>query len=503
MQSAVTVPLEHAPAGIASMAGCLFPTSPRRTSIDSPETAPAAGPLGQFSGRRVHLIGIGGCGMSGAAAMLSTAGAIVSGSDQSVFAGMGQLVERGVRVTIGHDASHMRDDVELVLITAAIPPTNVELIAARQRGLCVLKYAEFVGLIMDGFRGVAVAGTHGKSTTTALSAHLFREAGLSPSFIVGARSHQLGGSSGLGSGPHLIVESCEFNRSFLHFHPEMAAVLNVETDHVDCFSSLEEIIEAFAEFMGNVRPGGLLLCNGDDRFAMEAAQTAGRPIQTFGLNPDADWRAVGLSAERGRFSFEVEYRRNPMLSARLSKPGLHNVMNALAAIALAHRAGATPEQISAALPDFKGINRRMTYCGTPGGVTIVDDYAHHPTEIRVTIEAMRDWYEPKRLWVVFQPHQQARTDYFLEDFAISLARADEVVVPDVYAVREASAARVHASSEALATRIRSHGTNARYLPELADAAEHVLRSAAAGDLVLTLGAGDVWRVADELVQRIR
>jgi UDP-N-acetylmuramate--alanine ligase len=448
------------------------------------------------------MIGIGGSGMSAAGALLLKLGARVSGSDAVDFEGLGGLVSAGARVSVGHRAEQLDPRTELVVISAAIPESNPELAAARRRGLPVMKYAELLGAVMGHRRGVAIAGTHGKSTTTAMCAHLFRESGLSPSFIIGARSDQLGGNGDVGSGPDLIVESCEYDRSFLHLRPVSAAILNIEPDHLDCYGVFERIVEAFADFAGNVKPDGLLVCSAEDRWAVEAAKAAKARVQTFGFESGADWRAVNLTSDRGRYAFDVHLNGRPVLSARLSIPGRYNVGNALAAVALTCYAGGDPDAIAPALETFSGIRRRMTWRGEGGGVTVVDDYAHHPTEIRVTIEAVRYRYQPKRTWVVFQPHQYSRTRFFIDEFAGSFTGVDEVIVPDVYGAREVDTAAEPVGSEELVSRICKKGGRARYLPTLEASAEHVARHVAEGDLVVTMGAGDVWKVADELVERI-
>lgn len=454
------------------------------------------------NGLRVHLIGIGGSGMMGAAALLRDMGSRVSGSDLTGFAGLGVLVRSGVRVSIGHCQSQVDADVELVVASAAVPESNPELALARRRGIPVINYAELLGALMAVREGVAIAGTHGKSTTTAMTAHLFREAGLSPSFVIGARSGQLGGSSGLGQGPHFIVEACEFNRSFLHFRPRLAAVLNVEPDHLDCYRDLDEIVAAFTDFCGHVDPRGLVVLNGDDPRAVRAAAKSRCEVQTFGFSESADWSARELKSDRGRFLFDVWFRGSWVLNGRLSIPGRHNVANALPAIALAYRAGGDPAAVAAALPTFAGVDRRLTWRGEGHGVTILDDYAHHPTEIRVTIEAARSRYQPKRTWIVFQPHQTSRTRYFMNEFAESFRLADEVIVLNVYCARENDETAGRSGAEELVARIRHHGGHARYLATFAAVADHLAANLTEGDLVMTMGAGDIWKVTDELVERL-
>ncbi|MEK6798454.1 MAG: UDP-N-acetylmuramate--L-alanine ligase [Planctomycetota bacterium] len=453
-------------------------------------------------GLRIHMIGIGGSGMSGAAALLRARGAEVSGSDLAQFEGLGQLIASGVRVTVGQRAANVDEKVEVVVASAAIPAGNPELVAARDRGLPVVKYAEVLGTLMSGRDGVAIAGTHGKSTTSGLAVHLLREAGLSPSFVIGARSWQLGGNGGAGEGRHFVVEACEFDRSFLQFHPRYAAILNVEPDHLDCYRDVEEIVDAFGDFARNVSGDGLLVCNGEDERAIRAARRCVGDVETFGFLPSADWRATELESDRGRFAFNVRHRGSVALSTRLSIPGVHNVANALAAIAIAMRCGADPAKLAAGVSSFAGVDRRMTWRGRGRGVTIVDDYAHHPTEIQVTLRAAIQRYVPTRVWVVFQPHQAARTRHFMSEFAESFEGVEEIIVPDIYGARETEATANPMGSAELVARIKNHGVRARYEPQLKDIARYLTDRVDAGDLVLTMGAGDVWKVADELVERL-
>lgn len=457
--------------------------------------------FGDATAMRIHMVGIGGAGMIAAAGLLRDMGSRVTGSDLIAFEGLGALVSSGVRVSIGHHESQLDEDVELVVASAAVPESNAELTLARHRGIPVIKYAELLGSLMALREGVAIAGTHGKSTTTGLTAHLFREAGLCPSFIIGARSSQLGGSSGLGNGRHLIVESCEFNRSFLQFRPYLAAILNVEPDHLDCYRDIEEITDAFTEFARRVNPRGLLVCNAEDPRSMRAAQAATCTVQTFALEKDADWNVRNLRNECGRYSFDVCFNGEFVLSGKLAIPGRHNVANALASIALAYQAKADLSKLSDSLATYMGVDRRMSWKGAGRGITVLDDYAHHPTEIRVTIDAARSCYRPKRLWVVFQPHQVSRTRSFMSEFAESFGRADEIVVPDVYCAREADAQAGREGSQELVSRICKAGGRAAYVPALSSVTDHVAQRLAAGDVVMTMGAGDVWKVADELVER--
>jgi len=447
------------------------------------------------------MIGIGGCGMSGAAVILSALGARVSGSDGFPFSGVGALVARGINVHLNHDAVHLPPQAALVVISAAIPPSNPELQAARQRGTRVMKYAELLGLLMRERQGVAIAGTHGKSTTTAMVAHVFRTAGLNPTHVVGAAAEQIGGSAALGDGPHMIVEACEFDRSFLQFDPVYGAILNVERDHLDCYREFDALVDAFAAFAQRFHPDGLLVCSGQDACARRASEAARCRVERFTIEGDGHWNATAVMSQAGRYRFTVQYSGVRRFDVELIIPGLHNVGNALAAAAVADGAGVPAEAITRGLGTFRGVGRRLTLRGSGRGVTIVDDYAHHPTEIRCTIQAAQGAYAHRRTWVVFQPHQYSRTRYLLDEFAASFGGVDEVVVPDVYDARGDETTERSVGSAELVRRMTEQGVNGRYVASLDDVTEHVASHAAEGDLVLTLGAGDVWKVANGLVER--
>ncbi len=456
-----------------------------------------------FHDKTVHMIGIGGCGMHAAARLLMRFGATIVGSDRAAFQGLGTLIEFGAKVHIGQRASNIRADTDLVVVSAAVPESNPELIAARAKGCRVIKYAELLGELMQMRTGVAVAGTHGKSTTTALAAYLFRMSGLDPSYVIGADAPQLGGGSGVGMGEHFVVEACEFDRSFLHLRPQHAAILNIEADHLDCYRDLNDIIDAFARFAANVAPDGLIVARHGDPNVTDAVGNADARVETFGFQPDATWRATNLEIDRGRYTFDVTFEGLHLFRTSLALAGMHNVANALAATALAWNAGATNDTLAEALRTFSGVDRRMSLRGQRGGITIVDDYAHHPTEIRVTLAAVRDQYAPRRLWVVFQPHQHSRTRILMHDFAKSFSLADEVIIPDIYGSRDAEFDIKRNGALTLVSRIRDAGRNVCHIPGLDDVAAYLEPQLTRGDLVVTMGAGNVWTLADELVQRIQ
>ena len=452
-----------------------------------------------FTGRRVHLIGIGGSGMRALAQMLYDCGAVVSGSDMHDSAHAQRLAEQGAAVHIGQCEQNIPEDCDLVVHSAAIHDQNPELLAARQRELKVLKYSQMLGRMMTGRHGIAIAGTHGKSTTTGMVAYGLAQAGADPSFVVGATVDQLGGPSGVGSGRHFVAEACEFDRSFLNLCPSHAAILNVEEDHLDCYADLSAIVEAFRSFASRVAPHGMLVVNGEDCEALDAAGGASCEVQSFGFAESCDWRGVNESADRGCFRMDVEFRGQPFVELSLSLPGRHNAYNALAAAALLHHAGLDRGDIASALGTFAGVRRRLTPKGQAAGVTVVDDYAHHPTEITVTLRAIRERYQPKRVLCVFQPHQHSRTRFLLKDFARCFALADETIVPDIYFVRDSVREKDYISSEDLVSQIRLNGGTAIYRKTFEDIIRHLTQSLRGGDLVVTMGAGNVWEVADEIV----
>ncbi len=456
-----------------------------------------------YAARRVHLIGIGGCGMSSLAGVLLRCGAIVSGSDRGGFKIQPRLEELGATIAIGQAPINIPTGCDIVVSSAAIREDNPELLEARRRGLPCLSYAQMLGEVMRLRKGIAVAGTHGKSTTTAMVAYILRQARTDPTFVVGAEVAQLEGSSGVGDGPYFVVEACEFNRSFLNLAPAHAAILNIEEDHLDYFKGLEDISSAFHAFAGLVPAGGVVVANADDAIVTQAVRRIPAQVETFGLAESATWRAVDIRESQGCYQFGVEHEGRLFLHASMNHlPGRHQIANALAATALAGLADVPAETIADSLSRFSGADRRLSRRGEGRGILILDDYGHHPTEIKVTLRTVRERYPGRRLWVVFQPHQHSRTRFLLEDFARSFGQADHLLVPDIYFVRDSEAERSEISSSHLVDKVRSNGGDALYLAGHDEIVDHIVRRATEGDVILTMGAGDVWKIADELVRRL-
>jgi UDP-N-acetylmuramate--alanine ligase len=460
----------------------------------------AQGPDNKYMGKTVHLIGAGGAGMRALAQMLIARGAIVSGSDCSTSAALESLAKLGAKVAIGQSPENLPARLDLVVYSAAINEANPELLEARRRKVELVKYSQMLGRLMAQHCGLAIAGTHGKSTTTAMVSYALQASHRHPSFIVGAIVPQLNGPSGVGSGPHFVAEACEYDRSFLNLCPTYATILNIEEDHLDCYENLQAIIESFRAFACKLPGHGLLAANGEDRNVAQAVRDATCEVQTFGLVDDCHWRAVDLSADRGRFRFQVQCQGQNFCRLSLQIAGLHHVYNSLAATALLHQAGLSGSEIAATLGGFAGIARRATVKAQRNGITVVDDYAHHPTEIQVTLRAIRDRFTPRRIWCVFQPHQHSRTRFLLKDFARSFGSADKVIVPDIYFVRDSEREKEYISSQDLVAQIRLNGGDAMYLRSFDSIVDHLKSSLAPGDLVVTMGAGNIWEVADETVR---
>ena len=440
--------------------------------------------------------------MSGLARLMLKNNAAVSGSDMEDSDVVGKLRSLGAEIKTGHDTNHLPEALEAVIISAAIKEDNPELAAARRRGCKVYKYAEMLGELMDCYDGIAVCGTHGKSTTSAWLAHLLTLTGADPSFIVGAEIPQFYSSSGAGDSDIFVAEACEYDRSFLNLHPEIGVILNIEQDHLDYYKDEAEIISAFADFAAGIRPAGVLIVNGQDANVARVldALEDDRTCVTFGLDATCDFNARNITLEEGLYEFDVHHQDNLLGRTRISMPGEHNILNALAVVAAAGTAGADTDDILRFLRQFVGIDRRLMFKAHCKGIAVLDDYAHHPTEIKASLKAIRQRYEPARIWCVFQPHQYSRTRFLLDDFAESFKLADITIVPEIYFVRDTEESRRKINSGVLVDRIRESGSEAIYINDFAGICEHLKAHVHPGDLVVTMGAGTIWKVADEYIQ---
>ena len=446
----------------------------------------------------IHFIGIGGISMSGLAEILLGAGFTVSGSD----AGGSPLVDRlrslGAVITIGQRAENITPGIDAVVYTAAIHENNPELRAAKEAGLPLLTRAELLGEVMDNYKvSVAVAGTHGKTTTTGMDAHIMLAAGLDPTVSVGGILPSIGGNIRVGATENFLAEACEYTNSFLELRPLISVILNVDADHLDFFKDIDEIAASFNRFAKNTAPGGVLIVNRDTQKFSEIIKGVRCKILTTGLDSIADYMAADITFdELGCASFTCFEFGAPIGTFSLRVPGIHNVSNALSAIALGRVLGLSPETIAAGLLAFSGVDRRFEIKGKMNGTTVVDDYAHHPTEIAATLKAAKA-YPHRELWVIFQPHTYTRTKALLPEFAEALSHADHVILADIYAAREDDIYGV--SSRDVADAVARLGTDAYYFDSFEKIEQFVREHCVDNDLLITMGAGNVTNIGPALL----
>ncbi len=461
------------------------------------------GALSSLKGRKVYLVGIGGTGMSAIAKVLIEGGCSVYGSDLQLTPAIFALEKMGASITLRQDGSWIRPDTALVIATSAVGSDNEELRVARRHGIKVVKYAQALGVLMGEKTGIAVSGTHGKTTTSAMTTVILKAAGLCPSFVIGGEVLELGGSSGMGSGEHFVVEACEYDRSFFNLSPHVGVITNIEGEHFDYYCDMEELVEAFHKFASQVPEDGLLVVSGEDDNVRKAVENLSSRVETYSVDYAADWTATTPVIEDGRSGFRVFHRDRPYGEFSLKLPGAHNVMNALAAIAVSHNAGVDKDVIREALSNFAGVKRRFEVLSTIGDITVVDDYGHHPTEISVTLQAAREFFPGRRLWCAFQPHQYKRTRTMLKALARAFEKADMTVFTDIYPARDSQKDMNSVSSMDLLLEARGVGIKAFYVPGLDNVAKEISSRIHPGDVVMTIGAGNVWQVGVELVSILK
>jgi UDP-N-acetylmuramate--alanine ligase len=453
--------------------------------------------------KHVHFIGIGGTGLSAIARVLLESGYSVSGSDCE-YSPLAESVEAaGAKIFVGHKPSNL-NEAEIVVRSSAIPDDNVEVQAALANGIPVLKRAEFLGQIMEGQHVIAVAGTHGKTSTTAMIAWMLTELGQTPSFIVGSVINGLNVNARAGDGTAFVVEADEYDRMFLGLRPNTAVVTNVEHDHPDCFPTEEDFRAAFRDFVGRVETGGLLLACGDDPGALDlqsAAESANVRWLTYGIyNSQNNYQArkLEMNPRRGGFSFDVIRDGSKMSQCSLQVPGSHNVWNAMAALAAADQMGLSINQAAQALESFQGTGRRFEIMGEAKNVTVISDYAHHPTEIRATLSAARSRYPGREIWAAWQPHTYTRTNLLLSEFASSFKDAHHVLVTEVYYAREPR--DPYFSSEQVVKAMDHPDPN--FVPDLPGAVELLLNHLKPMDVLLVLSAGDAHQICEKVLTRL-
>jgi UDP-N-acetylmuramate--alanine ligase len=468
--------------------------------VSTPSRAPTQAGPGRPDLGAVHLVGIGGAGMSGIARVLLARGATVSGSDAKDSRTVTALRALGARVAVGHDAANL-GAARTVVVSTAIRDDNPEVVEARRRGLRVVGRAEALAALMVGRRGVAVAGTHGKTTTTSMLTVAAQRCGADPSFAIGGDLNEAGSNAHHGTGDLFIVEADESDGSFLAYHPDAAVVTNVEADHLDHYADEAAVARAFEEFAATVRPGGFLVCCADDAGARRlavAARARGVDVRTYGTAPDADLRLDALVAAGTTSSYAPVLDGRPLPPVTLAVPGRHLALNSGAALLTGIGLGLPEDRLVDGLAGFTGVRRRMELKGVAAGVRVYDDYAHHPTELVAQLEAARSVAGDGRLVVAFQPHRYSRTLAFAEAFGQALGRADEVVVMEVYAAGEDAVPG--ATGATVAAAVPLPPGRVLFEPSWSAVPAALAARARPGDLVLTLGAGDVTLVGPEVLR---
>lgn len=450
--------------------------------------------------QHIHFVGIGGISMSGLAEILNYEGFKISGSDIKESDIVKGLRAQGIKVTLGQKAENIEDGTDIVVFTAAVKHDNPEIIAAEQKGIQIIERATLLGAIMDRYKNsIAVSGTHGKTTTTSMISEIIMAAKLDPTITVGGILQSIEGNIRLGSSDYFIAEACEYFDSFLHFKPYVGVILTIDADHLDYFKNLENIRKSFHKFAGNISDNGTLVINTSIPDYKEIYEGTKSKVLTYGsYNEASDITAANLSVSpKGAYSFDVILHGKFEFHISLKVPGRHNVDNALAAFATAKVFEIDNKYILDGLENYAGTDRRFQYKGTFSGVTVIDDYAHHPTEIKATLAAAKN-IEKNRLWCIFQPHTYSRTYNLLNEFTTAFTDADKIIVADIYAAREKDTGLINSAQ--LVEHIKQNGQDALYAGDFEAIKEYVRHNCQSGDLLITMGAGDIYLIGESLVE---
>lgn len=445
----------------------------------------------------VHFIGIGGISMSGLAQILAQRGFKVSGSDAKQSAITDALEADHILIHYGHHTTNIHNQIDLVVYTAAIHEDNQELMEAKRLQIPCISRADLLGQIMKNYPiPVAVSGTHGKTTTTSMVSEILLQAKKDPTLSVGGMLKSIDGNIRIGKSDYFVTEACEYTNSFLSFFPKISIILNIEEDHMDFFNNLDEIYDSFHKFAKLLPSDGILIINNSIKDLSRITKDLTCKVITFGFTEDCDYYASDIHFDAfARPTFALHHK-TAQFPITLGVTGEHNVLNALSTIALSDELGLSHDIVSSALLGYSGTGRRFEYKGTLGGITILDDYAHHPTEIRATLEAAKN-YPHNRICLVFQPHTYTRTKAFLKDFATALSAADLVVLTDIYAAREKNTIGI--SSSDLLKELSALGTDSYYFPSFDEIENFLLENCVNGDLLITMGAGDVVNIGEKLL----
>jgi UDP-N-acetylmuramate--alanine ligase len=450
--------------------------------------------------RHIHFVGIGGVGMSGIAEVLHNLGYQVSGSDLKVSEHALRLQSLGMTIQIGHNPAHVQD-ADVVVRSSAVAPENPEIVAAKAHAIPVIQRAEMLAELMRMKYGVAVAGTHGKTTTTSMVATVLAKAGLDPTVVIGGRLDALGSNAKLGRGEFMVAEADESDGSFLKLAPTIAVVTTVDAEHLDYYRDLQQIKETFLEFINKVPfYGSAILCL-DQEQIQDLLPRVQKRVVSYGCRAQADLTAEGVSLTGLSSTFKVRFRGEPLGEVQLRVPGVHNVSNALAAMAVGLELDIEFAAIRTALGEFSGVARRFQVKGSPRDIMVVDDYAHHPAEIQATLKAARDGFG-RRLIAIFQPHRYSRTQRLLPEFASAFDVADQVIITGIYPAGEAPIAGVSGRQIADGV-VGRKGPEVLYVERKEEIPDRVVELARPGDLVITMGAGDIWKAGEQIIDRLQ
>ncbi len=445
----------------------------------------------------VHFIGIGGISMSGLAELLLSKGYKVSGSDAKNSSIVQKLVDNGAKIYIGHDENNIKD-VDLIVYTSAITLDNPELIFANQNNIPAVDRATFLGTLMKQYNtSIAVSGTHGKTTTTSMIATILYNSTVDATMLLGGELDLVDGNIQIGNDSILLTEACEYKGNFLKFNPTIGIILNIEEDHLDYFKDINHIISTFTNFAHLIPKTGCMIMNNDDENTRLVLEKINSNIITFGINNDSDYTAQNIKFDNNGYPKYNLVFNGKTYGVKLNVVGIHNIYNSLAAIATAHECKIPMETIISSIKKYHGTHRRFEYKGTIEGFKIIDDYAHHPTEIKATLESAQKLNHNK-LWCVFQPHTYTRTRSLIDEFGKAFYNADEVIVTDIYAAREKDTGIVH--SKDLVKKLKNNNVNATYIDKFQNISEYLLVNANEGDVIITMGAGNVYEVGDILLE---
>lgn len=446
----------------------------------------------------IHFIGIGGISMSGLAEILLSEGYRVSGSDANNSKIIKRLKSLGADIYINHKGENITG-ADLIVYTDAISEDNEELVEAIKKGIPVIDRATFLGAIMNNYKNsIAVSGTHGKTTTTSMIATIFNHSTLDPTILLGGQLADIGGNIKIGNREHILTEACEYKGNILKYFPTIAIILNIEEDHLDYFKDINHILDNFIDYSNNIQDGGYLVVNIDDSNSRKVIEKTESNAITFGINNKADYRAENVSfTSEGYPSFMLNIKGEYLYPVTLNVMGTHNVYNSLASIATAHILGIPIETIISSIGKYKGTGRRLEFKGSVNGIRIIDDYAHHPTEIKASLNALKN-LDKGHIWCVFQPHTYSRTKLLLKDFGKAFSGADKVIIPDIYAAREKDSGIIHSTN--LVDVLIENGVDTQYMSSFESIGKYLLKHAQEDDIVITMGAGNVYAIGEKMLE---